>query len=354
MKDGTLKDRITTTVQRLLHEAQAPGTVMALLLDGQRVFEGSVGFRDPERTEPLSKDARFYIYSITKTMVAVAVLQLVEREALALDDLIQEYLPHLPLATPITLQQLLNHTGGLPDYGGLDAYTGALRAHPRHPWTASEFMQNTWQRELLFPPGEGWHYSNLGYLLLVQLLEKQYRRSLSAVLANEIFLPLGLSDTTVASSLEGVAQLTPGWTSYWNDDGRLEDIRWRYHPGWVAHGLVVSTAGELAYFLQALFDGRLLSTSLLERMREPHVVRVAHPLFRQPAYGLGLMLDPASPHGVAAGHGGGGPGYSTAALHFSDVDGQQVVSVALANRDHPDLGLQIAASVVNLLVKSSS
>ncbi len=352
MNDDTLKDRVTTTVQRLLQEAQAPGAAVALLLDGQCVFEGSVGFRDPARTETLAKGARFYIYSITKTMVAVAVLQLVERGTLALDDLIQDYLPHLPVTTPITLQQLLNHTGGLPDYGGLDAYTGALRAHPTRPWTASEFVQNTWQGKLLFSPGEGWHYSNLGYLLLVQLLERQYRQPLSAVLASELFLPLGLNDTTVASSLEGVEKLTPGWTSYWNDDGRLEDMRWRYHPGWVAHGLVVSTARELAHSLQALFDGRLISTSLLERMREPHLVRVAHPLFHQPAYGLGLMLDPASPHGVVAGHGGGGPGYSTAALHFSDVRGRQAVSVALANGDRPDLGLLIAASVVNLLVET--
>lgn len=349
MKNDTLKAHITTTVQRLLQETQTPGAAISLLLDGEPIFNGSVGFRNTESREALSDDARFYIYSITKIMVAVAVLQLVEREELALDDLIQHHLPDLPVTTPISLRQLLNHTGGLPDYGNLNAYTDAVRARPRRPWSAVEFLQNTWQGELLFPPGEGWHYSNLGYLLLVQVLEKQYGQPLAALLEKEIFTPLGLSDTYVATSLEGVEQLASGWTSYWNDDGRLEDMRWRYHPGWVAHGLVVSTASELAQFLQALFEGRLLSVLCLESMCEPHLVRISHPLFRQPAYGLGLMLDPASPHGMAAGHGGGGPGYSTAALHFSNVGGRQVVTVAFANRDHPDLGLQIATNLVNLL-----
>lgn len=349
MKDDSLKSGITKNVQQLLQQTQTPGAAVALLVDGQSVFTGSIGFRAPEATEPLADDARFYIYSITKTMVAVAVLRLVERGKLALEDVVQDFLPDLPVAMPILLQQLLNHTSGLPDYGALNAYTEAIRAHPQRPWSSADFLQNTLQDELLFTPGEGWRYSNLGYLLLVQILEKCYRQPLSAVLANEIFIPLGLDDTYVVASLEGVEQLTPGWTSYWSEDEHLEDIRLCYHPGWVAHGLVVSTAVELAQFFQVLFNGRLLDAMLLKRMCKPHVVQISHPLFRQPAYGLGLMLDPLSPYGVAAGHGGGGPGYSTGALHFADVGGRQVVSVALANHDHPDLGLQIAVNIVDLL-----
>lgn len=349
LKDGNLRTDITNTVQQLLKQTQTPGIAIALLLDGEPVYSDSVGSSDTEGAEPLSADARFYIYSITKTLVAVAVLKLVERGELALDDVVQNHLPDLPVATPILLRQLLNHTSGLPDYGGLDAYGNALRANPRKPWTPAEFLQNTLQNGLLFSPGEGWHYSNVGYLLLVQLLEKYYRQPLSAVLADEIFSPLALKNTYVARSLQGAEQLTPAWSSYWNDDGSLEDVRWRYHPGWVAHGLVVSTAKELAQIFQALFDERLIGAQLLERMREPYLVQVSHPLFRRPAYGLGLMIDPASPHGVAAGHGGGGPGYAAGALHFSNVDGRTAVSVALANRDHPDLGLQVAANIVNLL-----
>ena len=67
-----------------------------------------------------------------------------------------------------------------------------------------------------------------------------------------------------------------------------------------------------------------------------------HPLVTRPAYGLGLMIDLGSPYGQVAGHAGGGPGYSTAAFHFPDVAGRRLTSVALANRDHPDLGLAIA------------
>ena len=75
-------------------------------------------------------------------------------------------------------------------------------------------------------------------------------------------------------------------------------------------------------------------------------VPVQHYFFRAPAYGLGLMLDAASPYGLTAGHGGGGPGYAAGALYGADVAGRRVVSVALANRDHDELGLRLAAAML--------
>ncbi len=78
-------------------------------------------------------------------------------------------------------------------------------------------------------------------------------------------------------------------------------------------------------------------------------VPATHPLFRQPAYGLGLMIDPRARYGVIAGHGGGGPGYAAGALHVPDVHGRRITSVALANRDQPDLGLQIAFTMTMML-----
>src|SRR5690606_36604273 len=110
-----------------------------------------------------------------------------------------------------------------------------------------------------------------------------------------------------------------------------------YHPGWVAHGVVVSTARDLCCFLQALFDGRLIGASLLEEMCQPQIVAAVHPYIQKPGYGLGLMLDGQSPYRLTAGHGGGGPGYSAAAFYFANVEGNAVSSVALVNRDHPDV-----------------
>jgi len=337
----------------MLQRGGAPGAGVALLVDGAPILDHSIGFRDIAQTQVLPEQSRFYVYSITKVMVAVAILQLVEQGELGLDSPVQSYLPDLPVTTPVSLRQLLNHSGGLPDYGSLPAYGDAILANPERPWSMAQFLAHTLRGELLYAPGNGWHYSNIGYLLLAMVLEQSYGRSLQEVLLQHIFTPLDFRHTYVARSLEGVEALSPGYTTFLNTSGVLEDMRIRYHPGWVAHGLVVSTAGELARFQQALFDGRLLSANLLEAMCQPHPVPGTHRHFRQPGYGLGLMLDRQSPHGLVAGHGGGGPGYSTAAFYFSDIAQQEVVSVALVNRDQADLGLKIAFALAEVIAAHS-
>lgn len=332
-------ERLTASVTKLLDDAGAPGATVSLLLDGKPVLEAGIGFRDLARTIPLSPDARFYLYSVTKTLIAAALLQHVDRGALALDTPIQSYLPDLSLPAPVTVRQLLNHSAALPDYGGLAAYQDAIRANPANPWSPERYLQVAADVE---PSPPAWRYSNPGYLILKLLLEELSGTSLRHALHKQLFAPLQLAGTFVAESLDDAAGLTPGYSLFFDGDGALQDVTRHYHPGWVAHGIVVSTAPSLARLFHALFAGDLLPAALREAMAEPVVLPFAHPLFTQPAYGLGLMIDAASPHGLIIGHAGGGPGYATAALCFPDVAGHSIVAAALANRDVPDLGLAIA------------
>ena len=349
MSDQTLSSKIADSVRKLLSAADTPGASIALLHGEEMLFEEGVGYRNIARTQELWPDAQFYIYSVTKTMIAAAVLQLVESGRLGLDIAIQTYVEGLPLSMPLTLRQLLNHSSGLPDYGGLSTYNDALRAHPHDPWTSSRFLERTLQEKLLFAPGQGWSYSNIGYLMLVMLLEEMSDSSLAATLRRQLFTPLALKSTFVAHSLEDAHHLTPGYTTFLGDNDIPQDIRARYHPGWVSHGVVVSTATELARFFQALFGGRLISLATLGLMCEPVPVPHKHPHFKQPSYGLGLMLDPESPYGLIAGHGGGGPGYSAAALHVADVADRPLIITVLANRDHPDIAFEIAFNLLELV-----
>jgi len=325
---------------RLKH-TETPGAAIAVLVDGAPVVATGVGFADRERTTPLPTDAAFYIYSVTKTVIAALVLRLAEDGRLALDQPVQRYLPELPLATPVPLRRLLNHTGGLPDYGALASYTRDLRADPAHPWTPDEFLQHTLLDGLRFAPGAGWAYSNIGYLLLKLTIERITKQRFASVVQHAIAQPLGLGHTAVAESLADARRLTPAYSAELRTDGAVENVAPVYHPGWVSHGVVISTAAELARVLDALFAGWLQPASL-QAMLEPVVVGGTHPLFNQSAYGLGLMIDAASPHGTVAGHGGGGPGYSAGAICVPDLAGKRVVTVALANRDVPDLGLALA------------
>ena len=349
--DSDRRQQLIAVVQRALREAAAPGAAVAVWVDGRPLLHTGIGFQDVAQKTALAADARFYIYSITKTLIAIATLQLADQGKLALDDAVQKYLPGLPLDTPVTVRQLLNHSGGLPDYGGMAAYHEAVREKPGQPWLPEHFLERTVANGLAYAPGEGWGYSNVGFLVLKLLLEQIMNASLHQVLARQIFATLGLQHTFVAESLADAQDLTPGYSTLFSVDDSLQEVTSQYHPGWVAHGVVVSTALELARILAATFGYQLLTPALLEAMLDPVLVPGRHPLFRQTAYGLGVMIDPESPYGAVVGHGGGGPGYSTAALTFPDVAGRQVISVALANRDQPDLGLTIAFDLVDTLAR---
>ncbi|HLL50087.1 MAG TPA: serine hydrolase domain-containing protein [Thermomicrobiales bacterium] len=225
-------------------------------------------------------------------------------------------------------------------------YGHDLRSDPGRPWTTHEFLQRTLRRGFLFPPGGGWDYSNVGFLLIRQAIERITQRSLRDALAELVFHPAGLHRTVVAESLEDAQILTPGHSAELDDDGGLRDMSRRYHPCWVSHGVAISTASDLARAVEALFRGQLLAPGSLVEMLDAVPVSTEHPLFARPGYGLGLMIDLGSTYGRVAGHAGGGPGYSTAAFHFPDVVGHRITSVALVNRDCPDLGTEIAFALV--------
>lgn len=354
LTDPALARRMGSTVESLLHWSAVPGAAVAVVVDGRPVLQAGYGSADLAGSSPLDVNAQFYIYSITKTLTAIATLQLAEQGRVELDDSIQTYLPKLGLPEPVTIRQLLNHTGGIPDYGGMPEYHKAVRANPDQPWTSAEFLERTLAEGLAYEPGQGWGYSNIGYLILKLLLQRVYGQPLRDILRDAIFAPLGLQRTFVAESLTDAAMLTPGYSTFFAPGDEPSDVAPRYHPGWVSHGVVVSTAPEVARLVEAMFECQLVRATSLAAMLEPVDVPDSHPLFSQPAYGLGLMIDAASPFGVVAGHGGGGPGYSAGAIHLSNVNGQRVTSVALANSDRGDLGLRLAFALVEQVAASSA
>ena len=138
--DGDIERELTATVQRMLRQSGTPGATVVLVVDGRSVFARGIGSREVSGSAQLPTDARFYMYSVTKVLLAVIVLRLVEESRVALDNPVQQYLPALPFSTPVTVRQLLTHTAGLPDYGALPAYAAAVRADPGAPWSAEEFF----------------------------------------------------------------------------------------------------------------------------------------------------------------------------------------------------------------------
>lgn len=269
---------------------------------------------DGNETEPA-----FLAYSVTKIFTAVVLLALRDSGRVALEDRLARWFPAVERADRITIRQILQHTAGLPDYGGLAQYHEELRTTPRKPWSAERFAAETYENGLWFEPGKSWSYSNPGYALLRRIAEHTGEEEFGGLVERLVCRPLGLRRTHLARARSDLAPLAPARSRLLTPDGSAVDVRDAYDPGWVFHGVLVSTASEMVLFLSALFRGDLLSSRSVDDMTA--LVRVPHdqPPWCEPSYGLGLMADPASPWGRLFGHNGEGPGYTASVFHAPDV-----------------------------------
>jgi len=272
----------------------------------------------------LSTDSVFPIYSITKTLTAICVLRLVEAGSLRLDVPIDHWLPEVELPATVTLTHLLRHTSGLGDYGALPEYHKAVRLRPDRPWSRSEFLSAVLPKGMLFAAGESWAYSNIGYMLVVDILERVTGRTFAQMLSQLLAEPLELQRTSVLETTEDLWACVSGFGSEVTEDGSVVDIRGRYHPGWCAPRLVSSTPAEITRTFDALISGRLLGPETLRRM----LALVPLPGLREPPMvidgGMGLFSNAASPYGRNYGHGGGGPGYDLIADIYPDTSAGRI------------------------------
>ena len=262
-------------------------------------------------------DARFPIYSVTKTAVAAAVLLLLREGAVELDP----------------VRSLLDHTSGVRDYGSLPEYHEAVRTRPGLPWDDDEFLARTSAAGPQFEPGKGWAYSNTGYLLLRRLLDEH--GGLAA------FLPgLGLADATVAERLEDLAVAVPASSALLLDG--VDDVRGVYDPRWVGHRTLVARAGDLVGFWRDLPAEMLDARTFVPiGFEAPGSVR--------PCYGLGVMADPGSPLGTVVGHGGGGPGYAAAVFAVPSADALAIVLAAEERYPAQQKALELLTAAVSRL-----
>jgi D-alanyl-D-alanine carboxypeptidase len=296
----------------------------------------------------------FLAYSITKSFTAVLMLMLQERGKLTLDDPLARWFPKVPAAARITLRHLLNHTSGVPDYGGLACYHEELSTSPGQPWTFERFAAETFEKGLLFQPGGGWAYSNPGYMLLKSIAETAGGDRYATLVRDWIARPHDLDGTFVAESLADMAALARAPSRHLSSDGRPRDTRTHYHPGWVSHGVVASRPSDIARFYHALMGGRMVARASLREMTQS-ISLDDDPDARWGTanYGLGLAGDPS----VSWGHGGGGPGYQAFAA-CTPPDAPNVLSVcamcASEEKDSLAERLALAAWQDFTAVRSSS
>lgn len=240
----------------------------------------------------------FPYWSFTKTVIAICALKLYERGEIDLDQRLD--------GERFTLRQLLNHTSGLPDYSALSDYHAAVTAD-EDPWPRDRLLSAALAKGFLFEPGQGWSYSNVGYMLARERLEAASGQDLSTLVIDTVCRPLGLNSIELATTREQFRRVHwPGGATY--------------HPGWVYHGCLIGTAEDAARLLHGLFCGALLGMPALSEMltRIPLGGAIEGRPWTDCGYGLGLMIGRREHAGRAIGHSGGGPFSTNAVYHFPD------------------------------------
>lgn len=321
---------LVEVLQAEVGKARLPGAVALIARRGQVLLHEAVGQQDPQVGIPMASDAIFRIYSMTKPIVSVAVMMLMERGQLLLSDPVAQHLPafadvqvashitghtvlHHPKAAP-TVQDLLRHTSGLT-YEILGSepiqrqYAQARLASRER--SNAEFAQALAAMPLMFEPGTVWEYSRATDLLGA-LVEAVSGQPLGAFLQENIFGPLGMVNTGFAVPPAQQHRIAEPFAK--DPDGgvppRLIDLR--QTPRMEAGGSgLASTTLDYARFLQCLLGGgalggqRLLSPSTVRTMTADHLGSIGvHRAGRSgellpPGHGFGLGFAVRTDEGVA-------------------------------------------------------
>jgi D-alanyl-D-alanine carboxypeptidase len=271
--------------QRALDDVVAAGApgALSLVRSGDESWRGASGLAEVAPARPMRPAMRFRAGSVTKTFVAVVVLQLFAEGRISLDERV---------AGGARVRDLLAHTSGLADLVGLP---GVMERR----WAPSELAAAALAQPKVFGRvGSRFSYSSTNYLLLGRLVEQRTGRTLRDEIRSRILHPLGLRRTGFAIGRDdvhgymppvrdGIVQQRPGRDT-WRDDAS-----WAW-----ASGDLVSTSSDLATFYRALLEGRLLRGPLLDEMLTPAVERPG-----RLRYGLGVAIV-RTRCGLAYGHTG--------------------------------------------------
>lgn len=332
------------SLKSLTQQLVAVGAVGAIGVarHGQDLTQAAAGTANLATGQPMRPGDRYRAGSITKTFVAVVVLQLAGEGRLRLDDTIDRWLPGLvPGGSKITIRELLNHTSGLQDYFNDPTFDSQVLAGQR--FTPAQLIAIANALGPVFPPGTSWAYSNTDYVLLGLIVEKATGHSLPAELARRIFEPLHLDHTSFPIDQTSISgDHAHGYVDL--PGSPPLDITNRVSPSvaWAA-GALVSTAADITSFYRALFNGRLLRPDLLAAMTTTVPTNIGID------YGLGVFSI-ALPCGTAFGHNGIFFGYDNIALTSPDGHHQVEFMINLDPQEGaapPGLDHQVQAAAVS-------
>lgn len=284
--DPALAARLQRILDATVADGTIPGAVLSVQIPAMEPWLGASGLADRQRGVPMEPNTRVRIASISKVYTAVVVLQLVEEGLISLDMPMTTWLPDLvPDGDAITVRNLLNHTTGLYDYVEDRNFISRGYQKPDRLWKPGELVAYTIQFAGAFAPGaEGaWDYSSTNYVILGMIVEQVTGNTLGYEMNRRIFKPLKLENTFFTPEDQVRGEYARGYYNTTDQTNISMSIVF-------ATANIVSTAGDVRRFGQALNNGELLKPETLDIMYQ-FVNGKGQYHMPELAYGNGIMRN---------------------------------------------------------------
>jgi CubicO group peptidase (beta-lactamase class C family) len=312
-------------LEGLARQNQLTGSVF-VSKQGVVLIDQGYGLADEGRGLPNLRGTQFRIGSNTKQFTAMGIWLLQRAGKLRIEDPVCQYLADCPSGwTEVTIQELLDHSSGIPDYTAFDGFPGLIGT----PVTEQGLIDRFQNLPLEFTPGSRWSYSNSGYIVLGDLITRFSGQPYADFLRDQIFAPLQMTHTTYDVNnppvgIHATGYLSPGVEPVYLDMSEFD-----------AAGAIASTVDDLA-----LWDGALLDGTLLDL---PQVAEMTRPKIACPAGGCALASD----IGYADGWFVAKPAGVPYVYHWGRIDGfrssngfypnQSVIVIVLSNLETTDV-----------------
>jgi CubicO group peptidase (beta-lactamase class C family) len=289
------KAKLDRFFDRLAEKNKAMGS-LTIAKDGSLLYTRAIGYSQINGSErkPATTATRYRVGSITKMFTAAMIFQFVEKGKLKLSDTLDKFFPQIPNAKKITIEHILTHRSGIHDF---------IREPDFPAWSLSARTKDETLAFIAkgapdFEPGEKRSYSNASYVLLGYVIEKLAGKSYQDALKKRITGKLGLKDTYLGTGKPDVS--------------KKESFSYKYAEGWKQQdhidlsipggaGAIVSTPSDLVKFIQALFDGKLISQENVNQMKN----------------GIGMSENKLGGKTVY-GHSGGMDGFSSTVFYLPE------------------------------------
>lgn len=304
-------DAVDEYIKAEMKKSRIPGLSLAVVMNGRVVKAAGYGFSNVETQTPATSETAYKIASLSKPIIATAVMLLDQQGRISLDDSVARYLANVPASwANITVRQLLSHTAGLTrDPSDYQPY---IEQQP------IAVIESTYSLPLQSKPGEKWSYSNIGYYVLAEIITRVTGMQWSDFIAQQLFEPAGMTSTRLTSIPAMIPNRSRGYEVDETGLSNAED--------WIAvrpSGAYVSTVLDLAKL-----DMFLVSRNPLDAVRQAAIMSPAMlPEGKAASYGLGWSLDTYLGEERVS-HDGQFPGFRS---DWERFPGQRLSVILLAN-----------------------